>query len=217
MPLVTLPVPTGSYLVRVRTVTAGGASAPSAEVALHVNVPVAPSPPAGLLALVQDSTVALAWRNTFAGGPPSALWLEISGALAGSVPLAVSESVSFSNVSPGTYDVTLNALNAGGISGKSATVSVSVPAACSGIPHTPTGVLVYRLGSTVHLVWDAADSGAAATSYQLAVSGSFVGTVAVPGRAFSAPAPSGTYAITVVAVNVCGVSAPTAPVSTVVP
>ena len=217
VPVLTFPAPAGSFVIRVRSVVGTAVSAPSSEVPLHVNVPVPPSPPAGLTAVVQGSTLSLAWRNTFAGGPPSDLLLQVSGALTGTVPLAVTEGISFSNVPAGTYEVTLNAVNAGGISGKSNTVAFTVPDACSGTPHAPTGALVYRIGSTVHVVWDAAATGAAATSYQLAVSGSFVGAVAVPARAFSAPAPPGTYSISVAAMNACGVSAPTAPLTIVVP
>jgi subtilisin-like proprotein convertase family protein len=216
-PLMTFPAPRGSFFVRVRAMVGADVSAASDEVPLHVEVPVPPSAPTGLTAVVNGSTLALAWRNTFEGGAPLALRLYVSGSIDGLLPLPLGERAAFANVPPGTYELVVVAENAAGTSGKSNPVAFSVPSACSGAPSSPTNLLAYRHGSTVHVVWDAAASGAAATSFQLAVSGSFVGAVAVPTRTFSAPAPPGTYAISVAAVNACGVSTATAPVTIVVP
>ena len=48
----TIVAPTGSFYVRMKTLTASGASVASNEVRVHVNVPVAPSAPANLLGMV---------------------------------------------------------------------------------------------------------------------------------------------------------------------
>ena len=61
------------------TVTSAGESEPSNEVRLHVGVPVAPSPPENLLGMVNGSALALAWKNTFEGGPPSNTILDVTG------------------------------------------------------------------------------------------------------------------------------------------
>jgi subtilisin-like proprotein convertase family protein len=216
-PVLTFQAPRGSFFIRVRTLAGTDVSAPSNEVALHVDVPVPPSAPAGLTAVVNGSTLSLAWRNTFEGGAPTALQLVVAGAREGVVPHPVPDTRALANVPPGEYKIGLRAVNGAGTSSATSGLQVIVPSACSGAPLPPTNLLAYRTGATVHILWDAAPSGAAATSFHLGVTGSFVGSVAVPTRAFSAPAPSGTYAITVVAVNACGISAPTAPVSIVVP
>jgi hypothetical protein len=45
---------------------------PSNEVPLVVNLPVAPSPPAHLLATISGNRLDRAWTNTFRGGAPTA-------------------------------------------------------------------------------------------------------------------------------------------------
>lgn len=217
VPVLTVRVPDGSLFVRVRAVASAGASGPSNELPLHVNVPVAPSAPAGLTGLVNGSTVTLAWRNTFAGGAPASLSLNVTGSMAAAVPLGLSESIAFENVPAGTYALALSALNAAGGSAPSNLVTVTVPGPCSGPPAIPTNLLVYRSGATVHALWDPPSAGAAAAGYVLGVSGSYVGSVAVTARTFSAPAPPGSYFVNVSALNACGAGPATAPQLVVVP
>jgi hypothetical protein len=78
LPILSFVAPTGSFYVRLRTI-AGGISAPSNEIQIHVNVPVAPSAPSDLVGTVNGSNVNLAWRNTFGGGAPTQLFLDVSG------------------------------------------------------------------------------------------------------------------------------------------
>ncbi|MGE0363227.1 MAG: Ig-like domain-containing protein [Vicinamibacterales bacterium] len=216
-PVLTFQAPRGSFFIRMRTLAGADVSAPSNEVPLYVDVPVPPSAPTGLTAMVNGSTLALAWRNTFEGGAPTALQLVVAGALEGVVPLPLRDSIAFANVPPGEYKIGLRALNGAGTSSPTSGIQVIVPAACTGAPAAPIDVLVYRVGRTVHVIWDPAASGAAATHYRLAVTGSFAGSLDVAARAFSANAPPGTYAIGVAAVNACGTSAATAPIAVVVP
>ena len=86
-PIVTIVAPTGSFYVRMLTQTASGRSPASNEIRIHVNVPVPPSAPTNLLGLVNGNTIALAWKNTFAGGSPANLVLDVTGSLATSIPL----------------------------------------------------------------------------------------------------------------------------------
>ncbi|MGD9905165.1 MAG: Ig-like domain-containing protein [Vicinamibacterales bacterium] len=216
-PVLTFAAPRGSFVVRVRTVAGSAVSPPSNEVPLHVEVAVPPSPPVGLTAVVDGSTLALAWRNTYAGGTPTALELVVVGAFEGVVPLALGDTIAFANVPAGEYKIGLRAVNGAGASSATSGIQVIVPAACTGAPSPPTDVLIYRVGQHVYARWDPAPTGAAATGFRLAVTGSFTGGLDVAAREFSAEAPPGAYAISLMAVNGCGVSGATTPVPIVVP
>jgi hypothetical protein len=185
--------------------------------AVHVNVPVAPSAPADLLGLVNGSTLALAWSNTYTGGAPTSLVLDVTGAVVTSLPLGLNDSFSFAGVPDGTYTLALRAQNAGGSSPSSNAVTLTFPGPCSGPPLTPTNLLAYRVGNTVFVDWAPAASGPAPTGYRLDVTGSFAGSYATPARAMSGTVGPGSYTLRVVATNPCGVSAPTASQTVVVP
>jgi subtilisin-like proprotein convertase family protein len=216
-PIFTVAVPNGSWIARVHTLVGGEKSAASNEVAVHANVPVAPSAPANLLGLVNGSTLALAWKNTFMGGAPGGLILDVSGSLAGSILIGAGESFGFTGVPGGSYTLQLRARNGAGVSGSSNPVMVSFPGACSGAPAPPERFLVYRLGSRAHVIWEPAASGAAPTSYVVHVSGSFAGSFPTAARTVSSPIGPGSYTVSVSAVNACGASAPTAIQTLVVP
>src|SRR5690606_10070669 len=155
---------------------------------------------------VNGTTLGLAWRNTFGGGAPSGLVLDVTGALTTSIPIGVSESFAFTGVPGGNYTLRLRAANAAGMSSASNPVSVSFPGMCSGAPAPPERFLVYRLGSTAHVIWEPASTGAAPASYVVHVSGSFVGAFPTAGRSVSSPIGPGTYHVSVTAVNACGTS-----------
>lgn len=214
-PVVSVTMPTGSFYVRVRAANGAHSSAPSNEILLHVNVAVPPSAPRAVVGLVTGSTVTLAWTNTYEGGAPASLLLTIAGPTTGSVPLVLSDSVSARDVSPGTYVVSLSAVNGAGVSPPSNAVALTVT--CSGPPFVPTGVVVYNAGRTVFVEWAPGPGGPAPTSYRLHVSGTWTGTIATTGRAMSRAAAPGSYTLSVQAVNACGVSGGTAPYTVVVP
>ena len=91
VPAGTVPVfevspPSGRYFVRVRAVTGGTLSAPTNEVRISPGVPDPPSPPAQVLGLTDGNTVHLSWRNTFEGGPLSAIGVYANGTLAVTLP-----------------------------------------------------------------------------------------------------------------------------------
>jgi len=216
-PIFTFAAPTGSFLVRVHTLSGASTSGPSNEIPLVVNLPVAPSAPANLLGLANGSSLTLAWRNTFGGGAATGHILDVTGSLAVSLPLGPGNSFSFNGVPAGTYTLSLRAANGGGASAPSNSVTLSFPSACSGAPGTPENFLAYKIGTTVFVVWDPAAAGPAPTGFVLNVTGAFVGTFGTTARAMSSPVAPGIYNVSVVANNPCGSSAPTAVQSVTVP
>ena len=156
-PIFTFVAPTGSFHVRMHGQLAADRSPASNEVPLHVNVPVPPSAPANLLGLVNGSTLDLAWKNTFGGGPASGLIVDVTGSVNTSLPLGLTERFSFTPVPGGTYTFRLRGTNGGGASPSSDPVTLAFPTACSGAPEPPANFLGYRIGNTVFVVWDSAD------------------------------------------------------------
>jgi hypothetical protein len=216
-PITTFTAPTGSFRVRVHTISGADRSTASNEILINVNVPVAPSAPAGLTGTRNGSALALAWRPTFAGGEATSLFLDVAGAFNGSLPLGLSDSFSFNGVPPGSYTFSLRAVNAAGVSSASNAVTLSFPGTCSGAPLPPANFLAYRNGNTLTIVWDPAASGPAPTGYVLNVGGAFSGSFGTPGRTLSGTVPAGTYQFSVLATNDCGASAATAVQSVQVP
>ncbi len=202
----TFVAPSGSFFIRMHGQLGADKSPASNEIRLHVNVPVAPSAPANLLGLVNGDGLGLAWKNTFGGGAATGLVLDVTGSLATSIPLGLSDSFSFAGVPPGTYTLRLRATNAGGASPASNPVTLTFPGACSGVPQAPANFLGYRVGSTVFVVWDSPTSGPAPSGYVLNVSGTFIGSFATTGRSMFGTVGSGSYSLSVVATNACGSS-----------
>jgi YVTN family beta-propeller protein len=200
----TVTAPPGSYYVRVRTVSGRKQSDPSNEVALHLNLAVPPSAPAGLTGLVNGSSIWLTWRNTFAGGRPEAALLDVTGAVATTIPLGAGESFSYANVPPGTYTLSIRTRNAGGASPPSNAVTLSFPGPCTGVPAAPANFVAYRAGSTITLVWDPAATGPATMGYVVTVTGSFTGTFAVASRTIGGTVGRGSYGLSVAGTNACG-------------
>ena len=213
----TIVAPTGSFYVRMKTLTASGPSVASNEVRVHVNVPVAPSAPANLLGMATGNSVALAWLNTFGGGSPANVILDVTGTLSATVPLGTAESFQFTGVPNGTYTFSLRAQNGGGVSPSSNSVTLTFPSACSGAPQAPTNLLATRSGNTIFVFWDPPTSGAAPTSYVLDVTGAFAGSFPTTGRALNGNAGPGTYNFSVRAANPCGNGPATAVQSVTIP
>jgi len=205
-PIFTFVAPTGSFHIRMHGQLAADRSPASNEVPLHVNVPVPPSAPANLLGLVNGSTLDLAWKNTFGGGPASGLIVDVTGSVNTSLPLGLTERFSFTPVPGGTYTFRLRGTNGGGASPSSDPVTLAFPTACSGAPEPPANFLGYRIGNTVFVVWDPPTSGPAPTGYVLNVSGGFNGSFATTGRSMSGTVGAGSYSLNVVATNACGSS-----------
>lgn len=218
LPILTFAAPTGAFYIRVHAIDgAGQRSGPSNEIRVFVNTPAAPSAPTSLTASAIGDSFALSWRDTFAGGAPTGTRLDVTGSATASQSLPLTETSWFSGVPAGTYTFRVRATNAAGTSTSSAPVTVTLPASCSGAPAPPADVLAYAVGRVVHVVWDPPSTGAAPVTYVLHVGGSFTGTFPLAGRNLSAPAPPGTYALSLSAVNPCGASAQTAPQTVFVP
>jgi probable HAF family extracellular repeat protein len=216
-PTFTFDAPSGSFYVRLHALSGAVRSAPSNEVRIHVNVPVVPSAPANLLGLVNGSSLALAWTNTYAGGPPTSLVLDVTGSLTTSIPLALSVGFAFAGVPVGTYTLALRAQNAAGPSLPSNAVTLTFPGPCMGPPQTPANVLAYRVGNTVFVDWAPGPAGPAPTGYVLNVTGAFVGSFPTNQRAMSGAVGPGSYTLAVAATNACGTSTASLPQTVVVP
>ena len=217
LPIFTLDVPTGAFLVRVRTVSGASISGVSNEVPLYVNVAVPPSAPANLLGVVNGSTLALTWRNTFGGGAPSGGILDVTGAATASIPVGATEMLSFPGVPGGTYTLQVRSTNAGGAGTASNAVTLSFPGACSGAPQTPSRFLAYRVGNQVYIVWESPTAGPAPTNYVLHATGTVTANLPLAATSFTSPVPPGTYNLSVSAANACGSSAATGVQTVTVP
>jgi YVTN family beta-propeller protein len=218
LPSFTVTAPTGAFYVRVHAIGLGGRSVASNEIPIFVNTPTPPSTPANLLGLVNGSSLALTWRNTFGGGAPASTVLDVSGSLSVSVPLGLTESFAFTGVPPGTYTFTVRSINAFGTSSPGSNpVTLSFPGPCSGAPETPADFAAYRVGRTIFVSWDTPAAGPAPSSYVVSVTGSFTGNAPTSGRALSGTVGPGTYSLTVAAVNSCGIGQASQPLVVLVP
>ncbi len=209
--------PSGVFFVRVRALLSNFRSAASNEIQLIVNAPLSPSPPANVLGMVNGSTVALSWTNTFNGGAPTALVLNVTGAQTGSFPLGVSDAVSFNGVPDGTYTLTLTASNATGVSPPSNPVTLTIPGSCSGPPSVPMYFAVAKSGSALTLTWHPPVAGRAVTHYIVHASGALTGSVSTVTRSLTGTVGPGIYSLSVVAANECGTSAPSDVITVTVP
>jgi glucose/arabinose dehydrogenase/subtilisin-like proprotein convertase family protein len=216
-PIFTFAAPSGVFWVRVRAGEVGGQSLPTAAVPLIVGVPVAPSAPEHFTATVAGSALNVSWRNTFGGGAPDTVVVDVTGSAAGTLPLGTSGAVNFGVVPGGSYTLSLRAVNGGGVSPSSNAVSITVPTACSGAPNPPVNFLFYRAGGAVSMLWDPPATGSAPLGYTIEVTGSVNAALPFAGRVLTVPAPPGTYTVRVRADNACGASAFTAGQTVVVP
>jgi hypothetical protein len=216
-PIHTFSAPSGAFYVRVHALAGADRSGPSNEIRIFVNTPTPPSAPADLLGLVNGSSLNLAWRNTFEGGAPTSLVLNVAGAFDTSVVMSATDRFTYHGVPGGTYTFSVSAMNAAGTSSASNPVTLTFPGACSGAPLSPAGFLAYKIGNAIFVVWDAATSGSAPTEYVLNVSGAFAGSFATAGRTMSGTVGPGSYGLSAVATNSCGASPATLVQTIVIP
>jgi hypothetical protein len=187
-----------------------------------------PSAPAGLVGFADGTTATLTWENTLDGGAPTGIVLDVTGAHVGSFPLPLSERFTLPGVPPGTYTVSVRAVNAFGRSERSNSVTLTFPGCV--IPGMPAHFSVttfidpWEGGGYITASWSRPSSGTPPLDYLVDVTGSFVGsfsTGALPsvGGFYSATYGfySGTYSVSVRARSACGVSAPTPPQTVTIP
>jgi YVTN family beta-propeller protein len=213
-PEFTFTAPNGAFYVRIRALAGAARSSASNEIRIFVNVPAPPSPPAGLLGLVDNDNLSLAWRNTSAGGAATSLLLDVSGALSASLPLPIGDSFSFVAVPPGTYTFRLRAVNAAGPSSASNPVTLTFPGSCSGVPLAPVDFVASKSGNQISATWNPAASGPAPTGFVLTVTGTFSGAIPTALRSLSGAVGPGSYTLSVRGTNPCG-SGPSTPPQTV--
>jgi subtilisin-like proprotein convertase family protein len=220
VPTLSFTAPNGSFFLRLRAIAGGATSPVSNEVPLFVNVPVPPSTPSSLLGLISNSNaLSLAWRNTFKGGAPTSLQLDVEGVgFTTQLQLGLGDHVAFPGVPGGTYKLRLRAVNAAGMSAPSNVFEGTFPSpGCTQGPSTPERFLAYAIGNRLFVQWDSPPDLAAPTSYQLQVTGSFVGNIPTTARGLSGIAPPGSYNLSVRALSPCAASEPTAVQTVVVP
>ena len=160
-PIYTFTAPTGAFYVRMHTLSGANRSSASNEIRIFVNVPAPPSAPANFTGMRNGSSVLLSWRNTFGGGAPGAVVLDVTGSATTTIPLGLTDAFAFDGVPPGTYTLRLRAMNAAGASGPTSPITLTFPGGCSGAPSPPSNFLAYRVGNAVFVVWDPPATGAA--------------------------------------------------------
>lgn len=218
-PIATLPLPAGSFYIRVHTVAGASKSVASNEVLVLVNpqVPTPPSAPVTLLGTVATSRLGLTWHNTFNGGAPTGIVLDVTGPVSASVPLPLTNSFAYPTMPAGTYTFRVRAANAAGVSAPSNPVILTFPGACLGVLQPPSNFLAYRIGNVLHLLWEPPTIGPAPTGYRLEVSGSAVGAVPTTAQTLTGAVGAGTYVLSVRALNHCGPGLATPAQTVVVP
>jgi len=202
-PVFTFMAPNGAFYIRAHALRSGDKSAASNEIRLFVNVTELPSAPTNLLGVVNGSSLGLAWINTFAGGAPTTIALDVAGVGPILLP-GETDRFEFPAVPDGTYTLSVRAINAAGASGSSSPVTLTIPGPCSGAPLAPANFLAYKIGTTAYVMWDPPPSGPSPTGYTLNVTGSFVGSFPTTARFLSAAVGPGTYTVRVTSVNECG-------------
>jgi len=213
----TLAVPNGTFDVWVVATYGGRRLGQSAPLPIAVNTAAFPSAPVNLLASAAGDTLALSWTNTWSGATLTGLQLLVGGTVTASVTLPVTESFTYAGVPPGTYTFAVTALNGTAPGGATSSVQVTFPGTCTGPPAPPAAFSLTTQGGRVFLDWLPPPSGAAVTSYVLAVSGAFNGALPTSTRSLAVPVGPGSYSVRVASVGPCGTSAFTSPQTVVVP
>jgi hypothetical protein len=214
-------VPPGTYFVRVKGVNADGAGQPSNEETVVVGgaCQAPPGAPTGLVASLPGPSVTLSWLPPVGGCAPTGFELRAGfapGQATFRLPMGTNTSFS-GTAAPGTYFVSVVAVNANGAGPPSDEITVEIVCATPGAPLALTSTVT---GNAVMMSWAPPGSGGAATNYRLEAGTSpntTVASFAVPGTAFSTVAPNGTFFVRVRAVNSCGMSPPSNERTVIVP
>jgi hypothetical protein len=218
-PTFTFQAPPGAFYIRLRTMSGAGLSRPSGEIRLYVGAYSGPTAPRSLTAYGNGSSVVLDWRNTFGGGEPTGVVIDVTqnGARVASIPLPLTSTWSYDAVPPGTFGFTVRATNSVGTSGSSNAVTLTFPLSGCSAPGTPGTFAFTASGRTVSASWLPPSSGTAPTRYRVEArlrnannSTTPLGTFPVTGTTISSPVGPGRYEVRVRSENICGNSGYTA-------
>jgi hypothetical protein len=174
--------------------------------------------PQNLLGAGNGHDMVLAWRTPLENGWPDRVRVQVTGAATVSLDLpGTTQTFTYSGTPAGSYSFSVVACRGAACSAPSNVVALGFPAACSGPPQAPAKFVATKSGSEISLSWDLSPAGPAPSSFQVQVTGAYVGNFTVITRALSGTVGPGTYTIVVQAANACGGSAPTAPVVVTIP
>lgn len=191
-------------------------------------MPSSTTSPVNLTGSAVGFTLNLSWQNPVGPATPRTVLLDVAGAITTTIPLGPVSSFAHAGVPPGIYTFSVRAVTPQGISASSnpvtlsfpggvATAGAAAPGGCSAGPQLPTQVLATRDGHTVTVRWQPPAAGQPAASYILKVTGSYVGSFATVAPGLSGAVAPGSYTLSVQALNACGASALTTPITIVVP
>jgi hypothetical protein len=212
-PTFTFQAPPGAYYVRLRTVSSAGTSRPSGEIRLYVGSYSGPTAPRSLTAYGNGSSVVLNWRNTFGGGEPTGITVDVTqnGSRVASIPLGLTNTWSYDGVPAGAFGFTVRATNASGTSGSSNNVTLTFPLSGCSAPGTPTSFSFAANGRSVAAYWLPPTSGTTPTRYTVEArrrntnnTTTPLGTFTVTAQTISSPIGPGRYEVRVRSENICG-------------
>jgi YVTN family beta-propeller protein len=121
-------VPPGTYTFTIKAVGPAGTSAwssPPVTLTFPGGCSGAPRVPTTFLVSRDGNQLTLSWDNAAAGPAPTSYLITVSGTLAGTFPTTVRSLAG--RVGPGTYNLSVRAVNACGQSAATAVVPVTVP------------------------------------------------------------------------------------------
>ena len=217
-PSFTFQAPPGAYYIRLRSVAGAALSRPSGEIRLYIGAHSGPTAPRSLTAYGSGSALVLNWRNTFGGGEPTGITVDVmqNGARVASVPMPITSTWSYGSVPAGTYEFTVRATNAAGTSGSSNSVRLTFPLSGCVAPNMPVSFSVAVAGRTVSAYWLAPATATTPTRYAVEArlrnangSTATLGTFPVTGTTISGAVAPGRYEVRVRSENICGASGPT--------
>jgi hypothetical protein len=213
----------GTYYLRIVSVSPTGAriaATPSRMLVVGPPPPTPPGPPT-LWGSTIANPVVLNWAPG-SGGAPTGYTL-VAGTTPGAsdlvvVPMGLATGISANAPVGTTVYVRVIASNAGG-SAVSNELQIRIPV--PGAPDSPTLAPASVSGNVVTLSWAPAPTGVVATSYVVLArypgAPAIIASLPIGSTSLSVPAPSGTYIVSVVALNAAGGSPESNPITVAVP
>lgn len=211
----TFQAPPGAFYIRLRTISGGAVSRPSSEVRVYVGGTSGPTAPRSLTAYGRGDSVVLQWRNTFGGGEPTGVAIDVAqnGSRVTSFALPVTDRWSISGVPTGQFSFTVRATNASGTSGSSNSVTLSFPLSQCNNPSAPQAFSVVPGARYISAHWLAPTSGTTPTHYTVQAEVRVrrnnqnvweqLGNFPVTGTMVGSPIGAGRYRVRVRSENIC--------------